>query len=108
MLPFSATVPFMITDSEVCIIFACPGMLNTLNRYCGPDIAFAVDTKMKVLDRGMGVTILSLLVKDELRPTRLPKTDKGCQTQSHTCTSRQAAATSNRSCQGDTQLQPFV
>lgn len=56
----------VITDAEVCILFACPGMLNTLSRFTGEAIALAVDTKMKVLDRGMGVATVSLLVKDRL------------------------------------------
>ena len=77
----------LLTESEVCILFACPGMLDTLNRYMGQDIAFVVDTKMKVLDRGMGVATLSLLVKDNLRPTHLPKAGKGARTQSRAWTS---------------------
>lgn len=36
--------------------------LVTSYRYTGQDAALVVDTKMKVLDRGMGVAILSLFV----------------------------------------------
>ena len=42
---------------------------------------------MQALDRGMGVATLSLLVKDELRPTHLPKMGAGCRTQSRAWTS---------------------
>ena len=77
----------LISDSEVCVLFACPGMLEALGRYDGPDVALAVDTKMKVLDRGMGVATLSLLVKDALRPTHLPRGPGGCRTQSRAWTS---------------------
>ena len=42
---------------------------------------------MQALDRGMGVATLSLLVKDELRPTHLPKMGAGCRTQSSAWTS---------------------
>ena len=53
----------------------------------GTDVALAVDTKMKVLDCGMGVATLSLLVKDKLRPTHILKAGKGCRTQSRAWTS---------------------
>lgn len=77
----------VITDAEVCVLFACPGMLNTFNRFAGDAIALAVDTKMKVLDRGMGVATVSLLVKDRIRPTHLTRAGKGCRTQGHAWTS---------------------
>jgi len=62
-------------------------MFDTLSRYTGSDITLAVDTNMQALDRGMGVATLSLLVKDELRPTHLPKMGAGCRTQSSAWTS---------------------
>lgn len=77
----------IITDTEVCILFGCSGMLSTFDRYAGQDVALAVDTKMKVLNRGMGVATVSLLVKDQLRKTRLPKAGKGSRTQSRAWTS---------------------
>ena len=77
----------IITDTEVCILFASPGTLNTFDRYTGLDVALSVDTKMKVLTRGMGVATVSLLVKDQLRKTRLPKLGKGSRTQSRAWTS---------------------
>ena len=77
----------IITDTEVCILFGCSGMLSTFDRYAGQDVALAVDTKMKVLNRGMGVATVSLLVKDQLRKTRLLKAGKGSRTQSRAWTS---------------------
>ena len=70
----------VVTDAEVCVIFSCPGMLDTLRHYSSASVALAVDTKMKVLDRGMGVATLSLLVKDELRATHLTRACKGSRT----------------------------
>ena len=57
-------------------------MLNLLRCYEDDVLCFTVDTKMKVLERGMGVATVDLLIKNTLRKitfTRANPTGRRCQ-----------------------------
>eukprot|EP00438_Fugacium_kawagutii_P004393 Skav208133 [mRNA] locus=scaffold3170:20796:24740:- [translate_table: standard] len=64
----------VVSDVETFIPFTCPGMLSVLSRYAAVDVLLALDSKQKVLDRGMGVLTVSVLAKTGLRNTRLTGT----------------------------------
>ena len=57
----------VITGESVFVPFLCKGMACTVQRYTAPRVHLAIDAKMKVLSRGMGIATVSLLVKDGLR-----------------------------------------
>ena len=72
------------SDAETFIPFTCPGMMSVLSRYSAVDVLLGVDSKQKVLDRGMGVLTVSLLAKTGLRNTRL----QGTRQQIRACVTR--------------------
>lgn len=74
----------VVSDVETFIPFTCPGMLSVLSRYAAVDVLLALDSKQKVLDRGMGVLTVSFLAKTGLRNTRL----SGSRQQIRACVTR--------------------
>ena len=76
-----------VSNSRVFVAYTCRGMLDTLTRYTDDVVHLAVDAKMKVLTRGMGVATLSLLAKDGLRNTNLSHAESG-RVQGRACTTR--------------------
>ena len=77
----------IINKDEVCIIFSCKGMLDTMCRYDSGQVCLAVDGKKKVASRNYDVATVSLLVKDKLRPTHLTNMHRGVRTQARAWTS---------------------
>ena len=63
--------PRVMEGHQVCVAFACKGMLDTMRRYADSIMAISVDGKQGCMAHGSVVLTCSVLVKDKLRRTSL-------------------------------------